>query len=214
MRGRCRSGPGRIPRPPRRRGRSRTAPSPRRCARPRRAASRTGHGRRGARPLPADRCGSAGRRRPALRSRTAAGAPRGIAPRVPRGAASRPAPGSRSAPGSGSARGTCPRAPRRRERGPGSQPWAFSIRTAQNLNSGIFPNGSISSIVSRFAAASRKWNGMKQLPLASRCETFASSSMMPRRELTRARSPSSRPSSAASSGWMNTSALGAIASSA
>ena len=36
--------------------------------------------------------------------------------------------------------------------------------TAQNLNSGIFPTGSISSIVSRFAAASLKWNGMKQLP--------------------------------------------------
>ena len=38
------------------------------------------------------------------------------------------------------------------------------MRTAQNLNSGILPTGSISSIVSRFAAASRKWNGMKQFP--------------------------------------------------
>src|SRR6185437_12178913 len=91
---------------------------------------------------------------------------------------------------------------------------AGAMLTAQNLNSGILPNGSISSIVSRLAAASRKWNGMKQLPRASRCETFTSSSMLPRRDLTRARSPSSRPSPAASSGWMNTSAFGAIASSA
>ena len=43
-----------------------------------------------------------------------------------------------------------------------------STRTAQNLNSGIFPTGSISSIVSRFAAASRKWNGMKHEPGVSR----------------------------------------------
>src|SRR5205814_9442163 len=64
-----------------------------------------------------------------------------------------------------------------------------------------------SSIVSRFAAASRKWNGMKQLPLASRCETFASSSMTPRRELTRASSPSSRPSPAASRSEEHTSEL-------
>ena len=49
-----------------------------------------------------------------------------------------------------------------------SAPVAGSIRTAQNLNSGILPNGSISSIVSRLAAASRKWNGMKQLPRLSR----------------------------------------------
>jgi hypothetical protein len=41
------------------------------------------------------------------------------------------------------------------------------------LNSGIFPTGSISSIVSRLAAASRKWKGMKQLPGVSRCETRA-----------------------------------------
>src|SRR5215207_850630 len=43
-----------------------------------------------------------------------------------------------------------------------------STRTAQNLNSGIFPCGSISSIVSTLAAASRKWNGMKQVPGVSR----------------------------------------------
>jgi hypothetical protein len=36
---------------------------------------------------------------------------------------------------------------------------AGSTRTAQNLNSGILPNGSSWSVVSRLAAASRKWNG-------------------------------------------------------
>ena len=41
---------------------------------------------------------------------------------------------------------------------------AGSSATAQNLNSGILPTGSISSMVSRFAAASRKWNGMNTLP--------------------------------------------------
>src|SRR5215469_12330636 len=91
---------------------------------------------------------------------------------------------------------------------------AASIRTAQNLNSGILPQGSISSIVSRFAAASRKWNGMKQLPRASRCETRTASSIVPRRELTLAISPSARPSSAASSGFTYTSARGLMASSA
>ncbi len=91
---------------------------------------------------------------------------------------------------------------------------AASIRTAQNLNSGILPHGSISSIVSRLAAASRKWNGMKQLPRASRCETRTASSIVPRRELTRAISPSARPSSAASSGFTYTSARGLMASSA
>ena len=159
------------------------------------------------RPASAARCGSADRTRSAPRSRTAAAGRRGPAPPVPRAAASRAAPGSRSAPGSGSARGTCPPAPRRQAPGLGLRhhrspvrAWlptrgtlprpprrpARSIRTAQNLNSGILPNGSISSIVSRLAAASRKWNGMKQLPRASRCETRTSSTIVPRRELTRA----------------------------
>jgi hypothetical protein len=87
-------------------------------------------------------------------------------------------------------------APRRPEAGPG--PWpsglprpgapvapAASIRIAQNLNSGILPVGSISSIVSRFAAASRKWNGMKQFPGASRWDTRVASTIDPRREVTR-----------------------------
>src|SRR5262249_49769713 len=39
-----------------------------------------------------------------------------------------------------------------------------SSRTAQNLNWGILPYGSSSSMVSTLAAASRKWNGMKTLP--------------------------------------------------
>ena len=78
-----------------------------------------------------------------------------------------------AAPGSGSGRGTCPA----RASTPGARTRAGahaaapsgSMRTAQNLNSGILPEGSISSMVSRLAAASRKWNGMKQLPRASRC---------------------------------------------
>ena len=62
---------------------------------------------------------------------------------------------------------------------------ARSTRTAQNLYSGILPVGSISSIVSTFAAASRKWNGMKQLPRVSRCEIRVFSSIEPRRDVTR-----------------------------
>ena len=190
-----------------------------RGGRPRHAASTTGRGRRAVSLVPAAWSGSAGRTRSAPRSRTAAGAPRGTAPPVPRGAASPPVPGWRAGPGSGSARGTSRPAPRRRApRGATSGIDGFiragSIRTAQNLNSGILPTGSISSMVSRLAAASRKWNGMKQLPRASRCETLTSSSMAPRRELTRARSPSARPSSAASAGCTKTRAFGAMASSA
>ena len=89
-----------------------------------------------------------------------------------------------------------------------------SIFTAQNLNSGILPNGSISSIVSRFAAASRKWNGMKHEPGVSRCETFAANSIEPRRELTRTKSPSAMPMRSASASETNTIAVGWIASSA
>ena len=38
------------------------------------------------------------------------------------------------------------------------------MRTAQNLNSGILPNGSRASLVRTLAAASLKWNGIKTLP--------------------------------------------------
>ena len=69
-------------------------------------------------------------------------------------------------------------------------PPARSILTAQNLNSGILPVGSISSIVRRLAAASRKWNGMKHVPGVSRCDSRARGSIVPRRELTRTKSPS------------------------
>ena len=74
------------------------------------------------------------------------------------------------------------------------------MRTAQNLNSGIFPNGSISSMVSRFAAASRKWKGMKQVPRRLAVRHLARSSIAPRREVTRTQSPSAMPIAAASSG--------------
>src|SRR5437870_4984124 len=43
-------------------------------------------------------------------------------------------------------------------------PSAFSNCTAQYLYSGIFAVGSSASIVSRFAAASTKWNGTKTDP--------------------------------------------------
>src|SRR5215213_5692805 len=88
---------------------------------------------------------------------------------------------------------------------------AGSTRTAQNLNSGIFPSGSISSIVSTFAAASRKWNGTKHVPGVSRCDTRALSSIEPRRLVIRTKSPLPTPISAASSGFRNTCASGWIA---
>src|SRR5262249_50191287 len=59
---------------------------------------------------------------------------------------------------------------------------ARSTRTAQNLNSGIFPIGSRASLVSRFAAASRKWKGMKHAPSHSRSDTFALIRISPRRD--------------------------------
>src|SRR5919107_2501410 len=86
-----------------------------------------------------------------------------------------------------------------------------SRRTAQNLNSGILPSGSISSIVSRFAAASRKWNGTKHVPGVSRCESRARSSIDPRRDVTRTKSPEVTPSCSASPGFMYTCASGWIA---
>ena len=64
------------------------------------------------------------------------------------------------------------------------------------------------------AAASRKWNGMKQLPSASRCDTRSRSSISPRRDRARTISPCCSPRSAASFGCMYTSASGEIASSA
>ena len=133
----------------------------------------------------AARFGSGGRTRPAPRSRTAGDAWPGTARRVPRGGASRPGPGSRECgdqAGAWEVAGPCLDAGTRRRAvaiatcsaaaGPALARTRLgaSIRTAQNLNSGIFPTGSISSIVSRLAAASRKWNGMKQLPRVSRCE--------------------------------------------
>src|SRR5262249_52589538 len=63
-------------------------------------------------------------------------------------------------------------------------PHARSTRTAQNLNSGIFPKGSRASFVSRLAAASRKWKGMKQAPSHSRSDSFALIRISPRRDAT------------------------------
>src|SRR6185312_16054215 len=113
-------------------------------------------------------------------------------------------PGHAAGPGTGG--------PLRADRHAGTP--SASTCTAQNLNSGIFPYGSLSSIVSRFAAASRKWNGMKQLPSCSRCETRTCNSIVPRRERTLAIWPCARPRSAASFGCMYTSAIGEMVSSA
>ena len=79
---------------------------------------------------------------------------------------------------------------------------ARSIFTAQNLNSGILPTGSISSIVRRFADASRKWNGMKHVPGVSRCDEPRLQLDRPAAARRRARTspPCDRPSRAASSG--------------
>src|SRR6188472_622807 len=89
-----------------------------------------------------------------------------------------------------------------------------SIRTAQNLNSGILPTGSISSIVRRLAAASRKWNGTKHVPGVSRCDRRARSSIVPRREVRRTKSPSLIPIAFASSGFRKACGSGWIESSA
>src|SRR6185312_1413415 len=71
---------------------------------------------------------------------------------------------------------------------------AFSTRAAQNLNSGILPNGSSAGLVSLFAAASKKAKGMNTTPsgMASSCREF--SSTMPRRVDTRTMSPGLMPS--------------------
>ena len=47
------------------------------------------------------------------------------------------------------------------------KPYARVTFTAQNLNSGILPNGSSCSVVRLLAAASRKWNGTKTQPGSS-----------------------------------------------
>jgi len=51
--------------------------------------------------------------------------------------------------------------------------YAFSILTAQILNSGIFETGSSALLVNLLAAASKKWNGTKTTPSSVIFETEA-----------------------------------------
>src|SRR5712675_1119167 len=67
---------------------------------------------------------------------------------------------------------------------------------AQNLNSGIFPNGSSAGLVSRLAAASTKAKGMNTTPSGTPSSWRAESSTVPRRVVTRTMSPGATPSRA------------------
>ena len=71
---------------------------------------------------------------------------------------------------------------------------AGSTRAAQYLNSGIFPNGSSAGLVRRFAAASTNANGMNTTPSGIASSWRATSSMVPRRVVTRTMSPGATPS--------------------
>ena len=71
---------------------------------------------------------------------------------------------------------------------------AGSTRAAQYLNSGIFPNGSSAGLVRRFAAASTNANGMNTTPSGTASSWRATSSMVPRRVVTRIMSPGATPS--------------------
>src|SRR5439155_10959654 len=60
---------------------------------------------------------------------------------------------------------------------------AASSRTAQHLSSAIFAYGSSTGLVSRLAAASRKWNGTNTWPCATRSEMRHELTMVLRREV-------------------------------
>src|SRR5438132_902814 len=85
---------------------------------------------------------------------------------------------------------------------------AGSMRTAQHFSSAILAYGSSTGLVSRFAAASRKWNGTNTCPRATRSEIRQEMTSELRRDVTRARSPSSKPSAAASAGLISMTAVG------
>src|SRR3977135_2215689 len=71
---------------------------------------------------------------------------------------------------------------------------ARSTFAAQNLNSGIFPNGSSAGLVSRLAAASTKAKGRTTPPSGMPSSWRAVSSTVPRRVVTRTMSPGAMPS--------------------
>src|SRR5690606_34272032 len=90
---------------------------------------------------------------------------------------------------------------------------AGSTRTALTLNSAIFAYGSRRGLVSRLAAASRKWKGMKIWPGACRSESRAPIRSEPRRLVTRIVSPSPMPRRMASTGLISATGTGSRESS-
>ena len=70
----------------------------------------------------------------------------------------------------------------------------FSIRMAVALNSAVPDFGSVASIVSRFVATSSwKWSVMNVRPGLNDSSIRIGTSIWPRREMTRTRSPGSSP---------------------
>ena len=211
------SAPGTTPRAARHPRPRRSARAARRSARRSRAASTTGRGRPRAAPCAADRSGSGVERDQALdlvqRPPHLLRQPHQLLARQPAVLAldrdeRRDEAGAGELPGAGlgarrQAARACPRGRPRRPRCPwpsaplphrrrlvaGAAAGALDLDGAE-LELGDLAVGSISSIVSTFAAASRKWNGTKHVPGVSRCErrTLAARSS-PRRLVTRTKSP-------------------------
>src|SRR4029077_114457 len=77
---------------------------------------------------------------------------------------------------------------------------AGSTLAAQNLYSGILPNGSSCGLVSTLAAASAEQNGVNTSPGAAALGCPSFSSIMPRRVVTRTGSPAAMPSRRNSAG--------------
>src|SRR5690606_37664053 len=89
--------------------------------------------------------------------------------------------------------------------------YAGSRRTAHTLNSGIRLTGSSAGLVTRLAACSApKWNGRNTVSGRRLGTHRTRACAVPRRETTRAQSPSARPARAAVSGWASTNASGTI----
>src|SRR2546430_12170634 len=88
-----------------------------------------------------------------------------------------------------------------------------ALPISEHLSSAIFAYGSSTGLVSRLAAASRKWNGTNTWRGATRSEMRHELTMVLRRDVSRTRSPSSSASSRASSGWISTIGVGSRRSS-
>src|SRR2546430_17636730 len=83
-----------------------------------------------------------------------------------------------------------------------------ALPISQHLSSAIFAYGSSTGLVSRLAAASRKWNGTNTGPRATRSEMRHELTMLLRREARRTRSPPPSASSRASAGGRSTAGVG------